>query len=70
MKQPGFEDKHVLITGGAGGIGTSICKRLADAGHRVVTNYRQRQKVRQRVIASDKSGAIRALYARTGTRCY
>ena len=29
---------HVaLVTGGTGGIGTAICKRLAKAGHRVAT---------------------------------
>jgi acetoacetyl-CoA reductase len=28
-----------FVTGGAGGIGQSICKRLADAGHRVVSSY-------------------------------
>lgn len=28
-----------LVTGGMGGIGTEICKALADAGHTVVTTY-------------------------------
>src|SRR6266849_4519558 len=28
-----------LITGGVGGIGTAICKRLAKDGHFVVANY-------------------------------
>jgi acetoacetyl-CoA reductase len=28
-----------LVTGGMGGIGTQICKALADAGHTVVTTY-------------------------------
>lgn len=36
-----------LVTGGAGGIGTAICKRLADAGHTVVTNYRNEVKTRE-----------------------
>jgi len=31
--------KIALVTGGMGGIGTAICKRLAEAGHRVVTTY-------------------------------
>ncbi|MCK9489841.1 MAG: acetoacetyl-CoA reductase [Xanthomonadales bacterium] len=29
-----------LVTGGTGGIGTSICERLLRSGHTVVTNYR------------------------------
>jgi acetoacetyl-CoA reductase len=33
-----------LVTGGIGGIGTSICRQLAQAGHRVATNYRDRAK--------------------------
>ena len=35
-----------LVTGGTGGIGTAICKRLAQAGHRVATNYRNEEKAR------------------------
>ena len=33
-----------LVTGGTGGIGTAICKRLADLGHKVATNYRDEAK--------------------------
>lgn len=33
-----------LVTGGTGGIGTAICRELARQGHRVVTNYRSRDK--------------------------
>jgi acetoacetyl-CoA reductase len=33
-----------LVTGGTGGIGTAICKRLADLGHKVATNYRDAAK--------------------------
>ena len=33
-----------LVTGGTGGIGTAICQRLADQGHRVATNYRDHAK--------------------------
>ncbi len=32
--------RTALVTGGTGGIGTSICQRLAKLGHRVATNYR------------------------------
>ena len=35
-----------LVTGGTGGIGTAICKRLADMGHRVATNYRNADKAK------------------------
>ena len=33
-----------LVTGGTGGIGTAICKRLHDQGHRVATNFRHAAK--------------------------
>ena len=33
-----------LVTGGTGGIGTAICQRLADQGHRVATNFRNADK--------------------------
>ena len=33
------EKKVALVTGGVGGIGTAICKRLARDGHFVVANY-------------------------------
>ena len=35
-----------LVTGGTGGIGTAICKRLADMGHKVATNYRSEERAR------------------------
>ncbi|HEY2396699.1 MAG TPA: acetoacetyl-CoA reductase [Rudaea sp.] len=33
-----------LVTGGTGGIGTAIVKRLATLGHKVATNYRDKSK--------------------------
>jgi acetoacetyl-CoA reductase len=36
--------RMALVTGGTGGIGTAICKRLADAGARVATTYRDPEK--------------------------
>lgn len=38
--------RTALVTGGTGGIGTAIIKRLARAGHRVATNYRDEAKAR------------------------
>ena len=35
-----------LVTGGTGGIGTAICTKLADMGHKVATNYRNEEKAR------------------------
>ena len=35
-----------LVTGGTGGIDTAICKKLADMGHKVATNYRNEEKAR------------------------
>jgi acetoacetyl-CoA reductase len=33
-----------LVTGGTGGIGTAVCKRLADSGATVVATYRDEEK--------------------------
>lgn len=33
-----------LVTGGTGGLGTAICKRLADDGFHVVANYQNKEK--------------------------
>jgi acetoacetyl-CoA reductase len=35
-----------LVTGGTGGIGTAICRKLADMGHKVATNYRNEEKAK------------------------
>lgn len=45
-----------LVTGGTGGIGTAICKRLAQAGHRVATNYRNEGKARAWAEAMREEG--------------
>src|SRR5437868_15503902 len=35
-----------LVSGGTGGIGTAIVKRLASLGHKVATNYRDETKAK------------------------
>jgi len=35
-----------LVTGGTGGIGTAIVKRMASLGHKVATNYRDESKAK------------------------
>jgi len=50
-----------LVTGGTGGIGTAICQRLADQGHRVATNYRDEAKAkawREKMLARGCDVAI------------
>ncbi|GAB3516679.1 acetoacetyl-CoA reductase [Pseudoxanthomonas daejeonensis] len=50
-----MSSRVALVTGGTGGIGTSICKKLADMGHKVATNYRneERAKVWQAQMKAD-----------------
>ncbi len=43
-----------LVTGGMGGIGESICMRLADAGHRVVLTYSPHRSGTQDWLAAMK----------------
>ena len=45
-RRSGMGARVALVTGGTGGIGTAICKRLADLGHKVATNYRNEAKAR------------------------
>ncbi|GAB1595533.1 acetoacetyl-CoA reductase [Lysobacter claricitrinus] len=41
-----MQSRVALVTGGTGGIGTSIIESLANKGHRVATNYRDEAKAR------------------------
>ena len=41
-----MSSRVALVTGGTGGIGTAICRKLADMGHKVATNYRNEEKAR------------------------
>ena len=42
-----MSNRVALVTGGTGGIGTAICKRLIDQGHKVATNYRSEAKAQE-----------------------
>jgi len=41
-----MNSRVALVTGGTGGIGTAICRKLSDMGHKVATNYRNEEKAR------------------------
>ena len=64
-----------LVTGGTGGIGTAIVKRLADMGHKVATNYRNEEKARawQEKMKADGYDAVSYthldVYKRQSTVC-
>jgi acetoacetyl-CoA reductase len=56
--------KVALITGGVGGIGTAICKRLAEDGHFVVANYAipgSEDKWSKSMAAAGLNGSVSAL---------
>jgi 3-oxoacyl-[acyl-carrier protein] reductase len=43
--------KRALVTGGSGGIGAAICKRLAAGGHHVVVHANHHRDAAERVVA-------------------
>ena len=45
-----------LVTGGTGGIGTAICRKLAQMGHRVATNYRDEARAKAWQAAQKAAG--------------
>ncbi|MET0288292.1 MAG: acetoacetyl-CoA reductase [Pseudoxanthomonas sp.] len=49
--------RTALVTGGTGGIGTAICARLSQLGHRVATNYRNEEKARAWQARMKEAGA-------------
>jgi acetoacetyl-CoA reductase len=52
-----------LVTGGTGGIGSAICRKLASMGHRVATNYRNEEKARAWQAALQAEGIAVTLVA-------
>ncbi|HEU4977013.1 MAG TPA: SDR family NAD(P)-dependent oxidoreductase [Baekduia sp.] len=51
-----LEDRVALVTGGSGGIGAALCRRLAAEGAAVAVHYRDRAELAQ-AIADEIAGA-------------
>ncbi len=57
------DKKHIaLITGATGGLGTAMCKHLADDGYLVVANYRTQNKADEWKIKMADEGYEFAMY--------
>jgi acetoacetyl-CoA reductase len=54
--------RTVLVTGGTGGIGSAICKRMADMGHFVATTYRNEAKARAWQDRMEREGYLFFIY--------
>ncbi len=52
----------VLVTGGTGGIGSAICRKMADAGHTVAATYRNAEKARRWEKEMEDEGYLFCLY--------
>jgi acetoacetyl-CoA reductase len=52
----------VLVTGGTGGIGSAICKKMAQQGHIVATTYRNEEKALAWAAEMKKEGFTFHLY--------
>lgn len=59
-----LKDKVALVTGGTGGIGASICLKLAESGAKVATNYRNEEKAKKwQAEAKEKGFDIKIYHA-------
>ncbi len=59
-----MDERIALVTGGVGGIGTAVCKRLAAEGHFVVANYAlpgSEERWRRDMTAAGLNGSRTAL---------
>lgn len=52
MVNDSLEGRIAVVTGGGGGIGSAICRRLAEAGMRVVLTYSRSREQAEAVAAS------------------
>lgn len=55
-----LEGKTVLVTGGSGGIGNSICREAAKAGANVALTYRSDQEGGERMVAEIEEMGLKA----------
>ena len=49
MIDQSMQNQVAVVTGAAGGIGSAICRRLAQAGARIVLGYRSKQEEAQQL---------------------
>jgi acetoacetyl-CoA reductase len=54
--------RTVLVTGGTSGVGSAICKRMADMGHFVATTYRNEEKARAWQDRMESEGYLFYIY--------
>jgi 3-oxoacyl-[acyl-carrier protein] reductase len=58
-----LKDKVAVVTGGAGGIGSAICKRLADAGAHVIITYNNNEERAEKLLNELPAGNHSIFYA-------
>ncbi len=59
--EPLTRSQVAIVTGGTGGIGEAICRRLASDGFNVVVNYLNKKDAAQRLVAELGAGDIDAI---------
>lgn len=63
MREPDFEGRVVLVTGGSRGIGRACCERLARAGAKVAINFRSRIDDAEKTAALVEAAGSQSLLA-------
>lgn len=58
-----LDGRVALVTGGTGGIGSAICRQLADSGAKVATNYRNEEKAQRWLSDTSAAGYDFKAYA-------
>lgn len=60
MAVDGLAQRVALVTGGSGGIGSQLSRRLAEAGASVAVHYRSNREAAERVVETIAAGGGRA----------